>query len=683
MWLLFVGAVVACVVFLYAPGFLLCRGIGLGSLSALVVAPLASIACYCLACAAYDVLGIYSSWASVFLPIFVAAALVFAIGLTRRRREPLQAQRADWGVLGAYLAVGIVLAIVFLATTFNTPYSVISEYDNAFHLDVIRAFVDSGSWSFFDVSKYLTSVDDAIAPLGEGTFYPAAWHVLCSMVAGISGNSAALAENAVDFVVAGVVFPMGMAYLCASIFTSRRVMYLGAFVTLAFVSYPWVLFFWGPLLPNVLAFALVPAIAGLFIRIVNGMVERWVRACGVIVFFLGFITLALSQPNALFFCVVLLAPYCFYRLWTLPEGIGMPGRVVSGRALALAFGLLVVLVWVALFFAPFMQGLVAEGSWAAEKQPTEATMSIVTLQFGWFAPQYALALLVLVGICLALSRRECRWLVFVYLFFCLGYFLCVATEGLPKHLIGGFWYCDPYRLAACMAMAGVPLAALGLEALACGLDRLAARRIVVRRSCMGLAVVLFCVLNYAPAIPMPSGEILTPLGEYRRLMYEGNGRDVRVHYSSEERDFVERVAELVGPDALVVNLPDDGSAYAYGTDGLRVLFREYRGYVDEGSDEGIETPESRLVRMRLADLEDDEEVRAALRSLGARYVMLLDYGDALGEQHVTPFFEERFWPGILDVDDETPGLELILSEGDMRLYEIALPDERISDEDLE
>jgi hypothetical protein len=33
-------------------------------------------------------------------------------------------------------------------------------------------------------------------------------------------------------------------------------------------------------------------------------------------------------------------------------------------------------------------------------------------------------------------------------------------------------------------------------------------------------------------------------------------------------------------------------------------------------------------------------------------------------------FNTKVWRGLIKVDDETPGLETLLSEGDMRLYKI-------------
>lgn len=60
----------------------------------------------------------------------------------------------------------------------------------------------------------------------------------------------------------------------------------------------------------------------------------------------------------------------------------------------------------------------------------------------------------------------------------------------------------------------------------------------------------------------------------------------------------------------------------------------------------------------------NEEVKLAVKSSGAKYLLYLDETIHIGS------FDESEWEGILSVTDETPGFETVLADGNMRLYRI-------------
>ena len=66
----------------------------------------------------------------------------------------------------------------------------------------------------------------------------------------------------------------------------------------------------------------------------------------------------------------------------------------------------------------------------------------------------------------------------------------------------------------------------------------------------------------------------------------------------------------------------------------------------------------------------DPDVAAAAHDAGVKYVLLLDVGEAEVQPHFIAY-EPAKWAGITAVGDDTPGLEVVLSEGDMRLYRVA------------
>ena len=117
---------------------------------------------------------------------------------------------------------------------------------------------------------------------------------------------------------------------------------------------------------------------------------------------------------------------------------------------------------------------------------------------------------------------------------------------------------------------------------------------------------------------------------------------------------------------MVVNIPNDGTAWCYGTDGLSVLFRRTG---DNGSNP-FPSATNEIIRTRLANISTDVEVQEAVRQVDARYLILLD--DLAGDNPTVTDqrYEAAKWAGVESVTPETPGFTLLLSEGDMRLYEI-------------
>ena len=138
-------------------------------------------------------------------------------------------------------------------------------------------------------------------------------------------------------------------------------------------------------------------------------------------------------------------------------------------------------------------------------------------------------------------------------------------------------------------------------------------------------------------------------------------------YDGAEREFVREALSIIPEGSLVINEPNDGSAYAYGVDGLRTYYRYWRGYGDSSAGE---KPESALIRDHLCDIADNGEVRKAVDDIGARYVIQLDRGEPNWNCMMWLYGDGELWRGIDGVDEDTPGFELVLSRDDMRLYRI-------------
>lgn len=142
-------------------------------------------------------------------------------------------------------------------------------------------------------------------------------------------------------------------------------------------------------------------------------------------------------------------------------------------------------------------------------------------------------------------------------------------------------------------------------------------------------------------------------------------------YAIDEEQFVCRAMELIDDDGKgIANIPYDGSVFAYGANGAKTVYRSYFSY--GGSDE---KSESVLLRTSLSDITHNDDVKEAVRLMNVGYVLKLDSG-GLGAEESTldddqAVYAESKFQGINSINDDTPGFDLVLSEGDMRLYRIA------------
>jgi hypothetical protein len=139
-------------------------------------------------------------------------------------------------------------------------------------------------------------------------------------------------------------------------------------------------------------------------------------------------------------------------------------------------------------------------------------------------------------------------------------------------------------------------------------------------------------------------------------------KDNRV-YGSDEQAFVDKAREITGND-LVLNYPADGSSFCYPVNDMNIYYRSTK--VKNGTDD------AKVIRMKLADYAHNAKAQAAVKAVGARYLLKLDHGLIPREEGkwFRQFRDPEHWTGIEAVGDSTPGFTLLLSEGDMRLYRI-------------
>lgn len=727
MWTQFLLAVIVGVLFLYLPGLAFGRALRLSGVACVACAPLFSVAVCQVICIVLGMAGVACSWALVLFSALALSLAVAAAGevLARRRvrngtrgvsgaharvgrangRQEqvaggaqasdaaadateggcvsrMSAVRFDWLCLAGYVVAGVVVGLYAFVAPLGDPTQFAEGLDNAHHLNAIRSFVDSGVWSSLSVTLYPEGAGADIDPMPGVSFYPSGWHMVAAMVVQLVGCEVVVAEHAVNFAFIAFVFATSMFLMMRVIFRGNRVVVaLGTLLAFSFAMFPWSFTYFGPLYPNLASYAAMPAVAACFIAMLEDGVARRERVSRGVAFFVGMVALVLLQTNAVFSVAAFLIAFCVWRVWSASSDVSRGVRV----ARCAGFVVFALAVWTALFYAPPLRAVVTH-EWVAFESYRHGVFDVATMGFRG-TMQLGLAFLALVGAVSTLGRgggRRYVWVTASMTLFGIMYVVDVASNDFIKFFLTGFWYTDSYRVAASAVLAVVPLASWGaycvLRAARSGLAHVmegagleasggrrrgGAARVPGALACALVALIAASV--YAP------GSV--QLGDYRLSTAFQNTRDafggamdtsVARVYDLDEQAFVDKVAEVVPEGAGIVNEPNDGSGFSYGTDGLNVMYRTMRDVGGSG-----ESEQSALIRERLDEVASDDEVRDAVHDLGVEYVLQLDH--AGGDEDATFLFcyEPQEWEGIDAVDDVTPGFEVVLSEGDMRLYRIA------------
>lgn len=664
VWLTFALAICLGVAVLYAPGYLVARAVSLERFASVAVAPAFSVA-------ALVILGVVLNAAHVrcdgWMLLLACAALCLLIygvcrvlrglrGVDGRTHLTRNAVDGEWVLVALYIGVAAVVSLVVFVHAMGDPVSFSRNDDTTVHLSVVRGFLDSGTFSTLNVTKYLD--------LGEsGGYYPAAWHVATAVLASFVGNQVALATNAMILVVCVFVLPVGLLFLLRQLFPDNKLaFYAGSLFSVAFCGYPWGFVVFGQLLSNLLSFALIPGALGLLISSLNASGPS--KSGFAVAYACSMISVALAQPNGAFTLGIWSVAFAVSHL-----GSKRSDGYWSGKRTAIILCFIACAAWVLLFAAPPLQGVVTY-SWKPTLSIPKAIVAGLLFMFtNREGVQPFLIVLVLLGIAKTLKDRRLRWLSVSYIAAFSFYVIDVATDGFMKQLLTGFWYTDCYRTGAMTALFAIPLAALGfawLVKLGAGLlGKMRFGRQGSNNSCVVamVLVVLLAVCQFAP-VRFAFGKTDVRPGLMKIHAEVSSRYSWEKGLTSEEDAFAKRVMSLAGHDC-VVNVPSDGSCWSYGVEGLNTLFRRSATAGPSGSE-----PYATVLRTQLCDYAVSDEVREAVEKTGARYVMLLDEKSCGDRTVVKLRYKEEDWVGIESITQDTPGFTLVLSEGDMRLYRI-------------
>lgn len=551
-------------VVLLLPGSLVVLAGGARGLLGVALVPVLSVAVVAVAAVGASLLGMPFGPVPVSVTTAVAAAAVAASragARPRARRRPVSgagvpavAARSERravvaGLVGTLVGGGAL--VVGVARGVGAPDRWPQTFDAVFHLSAVDHVLRTGDASALTLGTL-------IAPGRTHGFYPAAWHDLVSLVAATTGAPVTVAANAVALAAVSVAWPLGCVALARVAAGPDPVVVAGAGVLAAGVTAsPVLLTSYGTLWPNALATALLPAALALVADLAGLGPRRSAPVVGgVLLLGAGAVGLALAHPNAVVSLLVLAAPALVVGTW---------GRGVRWRVATLTAS--VVIAWVVLLSPAFdaQRGT----SWPARQRLAQAAGEWLALSPQRVPVPVVVAVLCLVGCVVAWRHPGLRWLVAVHVTAGTLFVLVAGSDGRLSRLVSAAWWDDPFRLAALVGVAGVPLAALGFAAVA---GRVA---VVVRAPGRAASAGLVAAALLA-VVTAASGGLYTT--DTARVVHGWYGPDAML--GARERGLVESLPTLVPEGERVVGSPWDGAALSGALGGREPVFPHLVGAWD-------------------------------------------------------------------------------------------------------
>lgn len=718
MWLEFFQSVVVIIALLYVPGVILLHASGMPKPWALVSAPLVSCALFFIEGEIFSALNIPIPLAvMVLVPLLIAVLVniyVFyvapkhkeglndkkpvkskAIRAGKRSTNPVPAficEELPFWIPLLYVAIGLLTVGLLFLPTLPSASSFVQGWDIVHHLDVTQAMIESQKYSSIHYDFYST-VEASITPWEPGTsgFYPSGWNIIVALTTQLVSTTVPIAGNALNFVSAAIIFPLSICSLIAKVLPKHRIALIsGAFVCLAFFVFPWSLLIYGPIFPNTVAFCVMPSIWWIFMQMTRSKTPKHDLIWLIVIFVLGLITLFILHPSTIFSSIVVLLPWSFARIGESKRRVVLFGKQIKPVTLAYVFFIFALVIWSVFYYVLIVRGVALNFWWSAYSSLQDAILHALGMDFigqsyaggELVSPQPILSICVLVGAVWTFKHKQARWMVSAFMYLSILCIFIITFDVPLKGYLSGFWYTDPFRIAASCVIMAIPLAALGLATLAeAALETFASWREKASQAQTKAQTCVFCnvwakpliagaviacvvVLNYV--VPMPNLKSEKPIPAATAFK-QASEKAYGDHYilTSEELEFLRRVELTVPAGAVIANLPQDGSLWAYGTNDLHVLWRFPNGY------DASERPASAILRKRLNRIASDPEVLQTVRDLNVQYVLILnnvvDYSNA-----VTSTYKPGTFRGITQITDTTPGFEVVLEEGSMRLYKITL-----------
>ncbi|MCC4249280.1 DUF6541 family protein [Microbacterium testaceum] len=569
------------------------------------------------------------------LPVALVTLVVAAVAFFVRRLVP-RAEQPHIGLGGGIaISAALVTAAVAIAlqtvAAFGQAGAISQTLDNIVHLNAIRLATDTADASAIQIGA-----------TSDIPFYPNGWHSLVVLVELITGAPIPVAVNSVNVVVAAVVWPASCAALAWVIFRRPFAVVVAALLSTGFGAFPLLLLDFGVLYPNFTGYALV----GSALAAVWGLARPHVsteRLRTALLLCLLCVGVGLAHPNALLAVYALGAPAALALIVPLARTSSRRGRIaLTGLGIAV-----VVVGIVAWTIARTNYDMSRWTPWQTASQALGEALTVAPRQF---AMTIVIAVLLAVG-AFTLVRHPSR--VAIAVPFAAAVVLFVLASGTNvtnplREALTNPWYNDPYRLAALLPIAAIPLLVQGALSLTAGVqqigERVAGSRAWIRPTAIALVVIAAASVAVGPNI---RATIVQTRAQYV-LADDAN------LLSEDEDALLSRLDETTPPDAVIIGSPLTGASLAYALADRTVTERHVFG---------ARTQDEQYLAEHLKDISSDPRVCEAVRSVGVTYA--LEFGDRTVNDN-----DGDAYRGLVGLEPSDK-LVLIDSEGpDAKLFKI-------------
>jgi len=595
-------------------------------------------------------LGVWATGAVTFV------ALAWFVGLCLRlwwqaasRPRPPKAHLdspATLGLAALGVVLGSTLTLQAVLPGIGQPGALIDSTDVVAHLNRLRAFVDSGSFS----------------SLGPPSSYPSGFHDLAgTAMLTVPGLGLTTAVNLTAVVAASVIWPLGAVALARQTLGPRPAVLLGAGIVSAGLSlFPYMLLGWGVLWPNLLGTALLPGVLGpalIATRTIDGpgtgaaTAQRTTLGAATLLALPG---LTLAHPNAL----VSLAMFVVVGSLTT---FGVRAAATTGkarrRATLYALGLLAVAL-AGLVVVPRLSQQVADTAsydWAGGEPVTQALQEVVLLGLQLNDAQPVIAVTGLVGLLACARRRRLRWVASTW-GFCVVLFVLAATSRSPLGvLLTGYWYNDKVRLASLTAIPILLLVTAGLGTLthltsrALSLVGPAATSVVPAARLRRLVATCGVFVLFAAGTGGLAHAETTGIVD----RYYHPAETTRTLLTPIEAAELTELSRHIPAGVVTADVPGNGSGLLPALTGREVLYTSL--LLDPDKDRQV-------VAEHLSDVTSRPDVCEAARRLNVQYAITgtVRYWLSLGDRTL----------GISSITSTTPGFSLVAEAGRYRLWRV-------------
>ena len=592
------------------------------------------------------------------LPVGVATALLATVGFFAGRLHPRQRQGghgssilALWAPFAAFVVAAALLAWRTVQVI-GTPASISQTYDAVFHLNSVRFALDTGQASSL-----------TIGAMTGGGFYPAGWNAVATFVAATTGADVPVAVNITSIVLASVFWPLSCLLMTIWIAGHRPAATITAGVACASLgAFPLLMMDFGVLYPNLLAISVLPACIALAARITRTG-ARTPRP-GLPVFLALMLALAglvVSHPTTFMAWLVWTLPMVGFRAYASGRRLWKV-RAANTRQFYVSSALIGVYCIVFLILWFFLRPPEEASFWGPYHTAPQALGEALLVAPMDLGPAWLVAPLALLGLWSCFRRPErYAWAGAAFIIFSAVFVIVSGFPSSPiRNFLAGVWYNDSYRVAALLPVGAVLMAALGVSWADSHLRSFRGppagallRQLTGRPSHDGRRRLLrFAGIGALTVAAIAIGQQGGLKGEAAQASTRYSITDDSPLVSADELALITRLPQTVPEDSTLVGNPYTGAALSYALGGRKAAQLHILSYV---------SPELQEIYDDLGMVASDPEVCTAVKDENAYYV--LDFGskEVHGGDH-TP-------PGLKNLD-RNPGVELIDSQGEAKLYRI-------------